>query len=89
MSLASQVVVYCNLIIVSAFSVFCSVHLIYITFMLLSSVLIAFLPRMCACAARGKVIGLSVICRLLSVSIKIGKSQHLSESRISIWDKMM
>ena len=45
------------------------------------------LPRVRACAARGKAIGLSVVCCLSSVSIKVSKSQHLSESRISKWDK--
>ena len=38
MSVASQIVVYCNLIIVSAFLVFCSVHAICITFMLIPAV---------------------------------------------------
>ena len=47
------------------------------------------LPRMHACAARGKAIGLSVVCCLSSVSIKIGKSQHLGESRVNKWDKMV
>ena len=54
-----------------------------------SSLVCEFLPRVHACAARGKAIGLSVVCRLLFVSIKIGKSQHLSESGINKWDKMM
>ena len=35
-----------------------------------------------ACAARGKVIGLSVVCQY-----KIGKSQHLSENRVNKWHK--
>ena len=48
-----------------------------------------FLPRVRACAARGKTIGLSVVC-CLSVSIEIGKSQHLGESMINyLWDKMV
>ena len=36
---------------------------------------------MYACAAGGKAIS-------LSVSIKIGKSQHLSKSRVNKWDKI-
>ena len=31
----------------------------------------------------------SVVCCLLSVRTKIGKSQHLGKSRINKWDKMM
>ena len=48
--------------------------------------------RVCACPARGKEISRVCACAARSsvaVSIKIGKSQHLSESRVSKWDKMM
>ena len=48
-----------------------------------------FLPRVRACAAGGKAIGLSVVYRPSSVSMRIGKSQHLSKGRIDKWDKIM
>ena len=47
--------------------------------------IINFLPRMHTCAAGVKqsVYLSSVVCCLLSVSIKVGKSQHLSKSRVN------
>ena len=44
----------------------------------LSGLHVVYLPCVRACAARDKVIDLSVVCRLSSVRIRIGKSQHLS-----------
>ena len=53
------------------------------------TLIILLLPRVRTCAAGGKAIGLSVVCRLSSVSIKIGKSQQLGQSRLNKWDKMV